>query len=78
MPRDELRPRAARVDVLDAQQEAAAAGARPLVADERGQRVAQVQLAVGARREAEDGRVMVGEWSWLQWSVVANREKVSR
>src|SRR6516225_1890235 len=47
--------RAAFIDVLDAQKKPAAGGARPLVGDERRERVTQVQLAIGARREAEDG-----------------------
>src|SRR5262249_50655392 len=48
---------AARIDVLDAHQKPATAGTGPLIADERGQRMAQVQLAVGARCKAEDGFV---------------------
>ena len=57
MPVDELLPRAADVDVLDAQQEAAARGLRALVADEGRQRMPQMQFAVGARSKAEDRRV---------------------
>src|SRR5262245_64605653 len=45
-----LRPAARRVDVLDAQQEPAAGRARPLEIDERGERMADMQIAVRARR----------------------------
>ena len=40
------------VDVLDAQQETAAAGMRALVGDQRGIGVAEMQVAGRARREA--------------------------
>src|SRR6516164_8410157 len=50
-----LRPAARRVDVLDAQQEPAAGRARHLEIDERGERMADMQVAVRARSEAEDG-----------------------
>ena len=45
------------VDVLDAQEEAPAEPARHLEAGQRRERVAEMQGAVGARREAEDGRL---------------------
>src|SRR5499427_3342103 len=50
-----LRPAARRVDILDAQQEPAAGRARHLEIDERRERMADMQIAVRARREAEDG-----------------------
>jgi hypothetical protein len=49
----EFRPAARRVDVLDAQQQASARGARHLEVQERAQRVPEMQKTVGARREAE-------------------------
>src|SRR5262249_44171607 len=52
-----LRPAARRVDVLDAQQEPAAGRAGHLEIDERGERMAEMQVAVRARREAEDGSI---------------------
>ena len=57
MPATNSRPRAADVDVLDAQQESAPGRLRPLVADKGGQRVPEMQFAVGAGGEAEDGPV---------------------
>src|SRR5215467_4024496 len=52
-----LRPAARRVDVLDAQQEPATGRARHLEIDERGERMAEMQMAIRARREAEDGSI---------------------
>src|SRR5262249_54014041 len=48
-------PAARGVDVLDAQQKPPTGGARHVEIDQRRQRVPQMQVAVGARREAEDG-----------------------
>ena len=45
------------VDVLDAQKEAPAEPARHLEAGQRRKRMAEMQGAVGARGEAEDGRL---------------------
>jgi hypothetical protein len=64
--RDEPRPRAARIDVLDAHQEPSAAGPRLLVADERGEGVAQMHLTVGAGRKAEHGRIAAGSHESLE------------
>ena len=52
----EFRPAARRVDILDAQQEAAAAPARRVEIQQRRIGVAEMQIAVRARRKAEDGR----------------------
>ena len=54
---DERRPRAALVDVLDAQQKPATAGARHPVVDQGRERMAQMQFPVGAWCEAQDGTV---------------------
>ena len=51
-----VRPAARRVDVLDAQQEPPAGRARHVEIDQRGQRMAEMQMAVRARRETEHGR----------------------
>ena len=51
----ELRPAARRVDVLDAQQQPAAGRARHVEVQQRRQRMAEMQMAVRARREAENG-----------------------
>ena len=51
----EFRPAARRVDVLDAQQEAPAHLARHLEIDQRRERVTEMQVAVGRRRETENG-----------------------
>ena len=58
MPGHEFRPRAAEVDILDAQQEAAAGRLGLVVANERRQRMAEMQLAVGAGRKTEDRPVI--------------------
>ena len=50
----ELIPRAARIDILDAQQETPAALAREIEIEERRIGVAEVQMTIGRRREAED------------------------
>src|SRR5205085_10577122 len=50
-----VRPAARHVDVLDAQQEAATGRARHVEVDERGERMAKMQITVRARRETEDG-----------------------
>src|SRR4051794_37215559 len=51
----ELRPAAARIDILDAQQESSAKRARHLEIDQRRERVAKMQIAIRARCETEDG-----------------------
>ncbi len=51
----EFRATARRVDVLDAQKETSAERTRHLEVDQRGQRVAEVEVAVRRRREAENG-----------------------
>src|SRR5260370_41719635 len=51
----ELRPAAGRVDILDAQQEPAAGVARQIEIQQRRISVAEMQIAVRARRKAEDG-----------------------
>ena len=50
-----FRPAARGVDILDAQQEPAAGRARHVEIEQRGERMAEMQIAVRARREAEDG-----------------------
>ncbi len=50
----EFRPAARRVDILDAQQNSAAASSRRVTVDERRERVAKMQIAVRARRETKD------------------------
>src|SRR5205823_10908022 len=52
----ELRPAARRVDVLDAQQQPRARRARHVMIDERRERMPEMQIAVRAWREAENGR----------------------
>ncbi len=52
--RGEFRPTSAAVDVLDAQEEAAAGAPRGLPADQRRMGVAEVQMASGAWRKARD------------------------
>ena len=47
---------AGEVDVFDAQQEAARMGPRQRLVEQRREGVPEMQEAVGARREAEDGR----------------------
>ena len=59
-----FRPAARRVDVLDAQQQPPAGGARHLDIEQRRQRMAEMQIAVRARREAENGRASSQAWSW--------------
>jgi hypothetical protein len=49
-----FRPRARRVDVLDAQQQPAAGLARHVVIEQGRIGMAEMQIAVRARREAED------------------------
>ena len=51
-----FRPAAHGVDVLDAQEEAPARRAGHLDIDERGERMAEMQIAVRARRESEGRR----------------------
>ena len=51
----EFRPAARRVDILDAQQQAPAGRPRHVEVEERRQRMAEMQIAVRARREAENG-----------------------
>ncbi len=55
--RDEFLAAALAVDVLDAQEEAAAETAGHVGADESGQRMAEMELSVRARRKAEDGTI---------------------
>ncbi len=50
-----LRPAARGIDILDAQQQPPARRPRHVGIDQRRQRVAEVQIAVGRRREAENG-----------------------
>jgi hypothetical protein len=52
---DEFGPRPPHVDVLDAQQQAAVETCRKLLVQQRRKGVAEMEQAVGARREAEDG-----------------------
>jgi hypothetical protein len=47
---------ARRVDVFETQQEGAAETLRPEIGKQRRVRVAQMQMAIGARREAQDRR----------------------
>ena len=56
----ELRPAARRVDVFDAQQQPPARRARHVLVEERRQCVTEMEIAVRARREAEDGLHHVG------------------
>jgi hypothetical protein len=51
----EFGPAARRVDVLDAQQQPPARRLRPLGIEQGRQRMAEMQIAVGRRREAENG-----------------------
>src|SRR5215831_547425 len=50
-----FRPAARLVDILDAQQQPSVRGLRHAGVDERRQRMAEMQIAVGRRREAENG-----------------------
>src|SRR5262249_50841159 len=52
---DKPLPGAALVDVLDPHEKAPAAGACPVMTDQGRERMAQMQLAIGARSEPEDG-----------------------
>ena len=51
----EFRPAAGGVDVLDPQQEAAAGPARGIEVQQRRTGMAEMQVAIRARREAENG-----------------------
>src|SRR4030095_7741537 len=55
----ERRPAAGRVDVLDAQQEAAAGGPRHIEVEQRRERVAEMQVSGRRRRKAGKG--------WRHW-----------
>src|SRR5262245_29532090 len=59
----EFRPTARPIDVLDAQQEPPASRARHVVIEQRGERVPQVEISVGAGREAKD------RWRHRRWKV---------
>jgi hypothetical protein len=51
----EFRAAAGRIDVLDAQQEPSAGGARHFEIDQRGERMTEMQVSVRRGREAENG-----------------------
>ena len=51
----EFRPAARRVDILDAQQEPSAGSARQVEIQQRRIGVAEMKMAIRARREAENG-----------------------
>ena len=55
MPATNSAPRPPEIDILDAQQEAAARTPGLLMAEERRQRMAEVQFPVRARCETENG-----------------------
>jgi hypothetical protein len=52
----EFRPAADGVDVLDAEQKSSAGPARQVEIQQRGKGVAEMQIAVRARRKTENGR----------------------
>ena len=54
----EFRRAALEIDVLDAQQEPPACARRPFAVENRRKRMAEMQFAIGARREAEDRSVI--------------------